>query len=338
MERLASGDKTIEVVGAARRDEIGGMAKAVQVFKDNAIAMDKLRAEQEDLKRQAEIEKRRALHKLADDFEASISGVVTVVSTAAAEMQSTAQSMSATAEETSRQSLSVASAAEQASVNVQTVASAAEELSASIGEIGRQVSQASEIAGKAAEDSRRTDEAVQGLTESAQKIGEVVKLIQEIAGQTNLLALNATIEAARAGEAGKGFSVVASEVKSLANQTAKATDEIRAQIGAIQDRTRTTVEVIHGIRRTIEDINGISATIASAVEEQGAATQEIARNVQQAAAGTGQVSENISGVTSAAGETGAAATQVLGSASELAQQSETLRAEVHKFLATIRAA
>jgi methyl-accepting chemotaxis protein len=338
MERLAAGDKTIEVVGVERKDEVGSMAKAVQVFKDNAIAMERMQAEQEELKRQAEIEKRRALIKLADDFETSISHVVSSVASAATEMQATAQSMSATAEETSRQALSVASAAEQASANVQTVASAAEELTSAIGEIGRQVSQASATAGKAAEDSMRSDQAVQALSGSAQKIGEVVKLIQDIAGQTNLLALNATIEAARAGDAGKGFSVVASEVKSLANQTAKATEEIRTQISAIQDQTNGTVDVIRGIRTTIEDIHGISSTIASAVEEQGAATQEIARNVQQAATGTGQVSENISGVTTAASDTGAAANQVLGAASELSRQSEVLRSEVDKFLATVRAA
>jgi methyl-accepting chemotaxis protein len=338
MGRLAAGDKSIEVAGIERKDEIGLMANAVQVFKDNAIAMERMQAEQEELKRQAELEKRRALRKLADDFEASVSHVVSAVSSAATEMQATAQSMSSTAEETSRQSLAVASAAEQASANVQTVASAADELSASIGEIGRQVSQASVTAGKAAEDSMRTDQAVQGLTEAAHRIGEVIKLIQDIAGQTNLLALNATIEAARAGEAGKGFSVVASEVKSLANQTAKATEEIRAQIAAIQDRTLGTADVIRGIRATIDDINTISTTIASAVEEQGVATQEIARNVQQAAAGTGQVSQNISGVTAAASDTGAAASQVLSSASELSRQSEVLRTEVAKFLATVRAA
>jgi methyl-accepting chemotaxis protein len=338
MARLAAGDRTVEVAGAERKDEIGLMAKAVQVFKDNAIAMERMRSEQEQLKRQAELEKRHALAKLADDFEASISHVVSAVSSAATEMQATAQSMSSTAEETSRQARSVASAAEQASANVQTVASAAEELTSSIGEIGRQVSQASTTAGRAAEDSLRSDKAVQGLTESAQKIGEVIKLIQDIAGQTNLLALNATIEAARAGDAGKGFSVVASEVKSLANQTAKATEEIRAQIAAIQDQTRGTVDVIRSIRTTIEDIHGISSAIASAVEEQGAATQEIARNVQQAAAGTGQVSQSISGVTAAASDTGAAASQVLSSASELSRQSEALRSEVDKFLATVRAA
>lgn len=338
MQRLAGGDKTIEIIGTDRSDEVGSMAKAVQVFKDNAIAMERVQAEQEELKRQAEIEKKRALAQLANEFESSVAGVVQFVSSSSMEMQNTAQSMSATAEETSRQSLAVASAAEQASANVQTVATAAEELSSSIIEISRQVSQASSIASKAVEHGRQTDETVSGLAEAAQTIGDVIDLIQNIAAQTNLLALNATIEAARAGEAGKGFAIVASEVKSLANQTAKATEDIRTQIMAIQEKTNTAVDAIRSICQTVEEVNGISASIASAVEEQGAATQEIARNVQQAATGTTQVSENIGGVTLAAKDTGVAATQVLGSASELTRQSETLKAEVGKFLETVRAA
>jgi methyl-accepting chemotaxis protein len=338
MSRLATGDTTVEIVGAGRNDELGAMAAAVQVFKDNAIAMAKLQAEQEELKRQAELEKQRALKKLTDEFEASVAGVVSIVSSAANEMQSTAQSMSATAEETSQQAVTVASAAEQASANVQTVASAAEELLSSIAEIGRRVTQASGIAGSAASDGRRTDVIVRGLADEAQKIGEVIKLIQDVAGRTNLLALNATIEAARAGEAGKGFAVVASEVKNLANQTAKATDEIRARIAAIQSQTSAAVEAIRGICGTIEEINGISSSIAAAVEEQSTATREISRSVQQAATGTAQVSDNIGGVSTAADNTGAAASQVLGSASELAKQSEILRSEVENFLTRVRAA
>jgi len=338
MRRLAEGDKAVDIAGTTRGDEIGAMAQAVQVFKDNAIAMAKLQDEQEALKRQAESDKRQALETLANGFEASVQGIVDAVSAAATEMQKTAESMSATAEETSRQASVVGSAAEEASTSVETVAAASEELSSSITEIGRQVAQAASIAGKAADESRETDETVNGLSKAAQKIGEVVQLIQDIASQTNLLALNATIEAARAGEAGKGFAVVASEVKSLANQTAKATEEIKGQIGTIQGETRNAVTAIQHIGGTIGEINEIATAIAASVEEQGAATQEIARNIQQAAAGTGQVSANIGGVASAAGETGAAATQVLASASELALQSERLRGEVDKFLSTIRAA
>ena len=338
MRRLAEGDKTVEIVGATRRDEIGAMAQAVQVFKDNALAIERMNDEQAALKRQAESEKREALETLADRFETSVQGVVAAISAAASQMQNTAEAMTATAAETSRQATIVGSAADEASTNVETVATASEELSASITEISRQVAQASSIAGKAADESRQTDTTVNGLTAAAHKIGEVVQLIQEIASQTNLLALNATIEAARAGEAGKGFAVVASEVKSLATQTARATEDIKAQIGTIQGETQNAVGAIQHIGGTINTINEIATAIAAAVEEQGAATQEIARNIQQAAVGTGKVSANIGGVADAAGETGAAADQVLASASDLAHQSERLRSEVDNFLATVRAA
>jgi methyl-accepting chemotaxis protein len=338
MKRLAGGDKAVDIVGTMRGDEIGAMARAVQVFKDNAIAMDRLRDEQEALERQAERDKRQALETLACSFEASVRGIVDAVSADATEMHKTAESMSATAEETSQQASVVESAAEEASTNVETVAAASEELSSSITEISRQVAQAAAIAGKAADESKQTDETVNGLSKAAQKIGEVVALINNIASQTNLLALNATIEAARAGEAGKGFAVVASEVKSLATQTARATEEIKNQIDTIQGETKNAVTAIQHIGGTIGEINEIATAIAAAVEEQGAATQEIARNIQQASAGTGQVSANIAGVASAAGETGAAASHVLASASDLALQSERLRGEVDKFLATIRAA
>ena len=338
MDRLAGGDKSVSVVGTERRDEIGAMAKAVQVFKDNAVAMDRMREEQAEAERRAEREKREALLRLADGFEASVAGVVGTVSTAASRMETTAQSMSSTAEAGNERANTLASAAEQASANVQTVASAAEELSASISEISRQVAKASNMTSEAAEKGRQTDETVQGLANAAQRISDVVKLIEDIANQTNLLALNATIEAARAGEAGKGFSVVASEVKNLANQTGKATEDIRVQIGAIQGEVQHAVDAIRGISQTVTDINGISTSIAAAMEQQGAATQEIARNVQQAAAGTQQVSENVAGVTTAAGETGTAAAQMLGSASALSKEFTALRGEVDKFLATIRAA
>ncbi len=338
MATLAGGDKTIEIPAQGRKDEVGKMAKAVQVFKDNMIKTDQMTAEQEEMEKRAEIEKKAAMNKMADDFESTVKGVVNAVSTAATELQSSAQALSSTAEETSRQSTAVAAASEEASTNVQTVASATEELSASVAEIGRQVTQSTQISAKAVADAQTTNRTVENLDIAAKKIGDVVQLINDIASQTNLLALNATIEAARAGEAGKGFAVVASEVKSLANQTAKATEEIGAQITAIQSEVSQSVEAIKGIGATIQEISEISTTIATAVEEQGAATQEIARNVQQAAAGTQEVSTNISGVTQAAGETGQAAGQVLSAAEELGRQSITLQQQVDEFIATIRAA
>jgi methyl-accepting chemotaxis protein len=337
MSRLAKRDMEVQIPAIGRKDEIGKMADAVQVFKDNMIKADAAaKREAEELK--AREVRAQKISKLTTDFDSDVSMVLKTVASATTEMQSTASSMTATAEETSRQSTAVAAAAEQASTNVQTVASAAEELSSSISEISRQVSQSARIAAQAVDQANKTNAQVESLAEGAQKIGEVVKLINDIAGQTNLLALNATIEAARAGEAGKGFAVVASEVKSLANQTAKATEEISSQIGSIQTATQDSVRAIQEIGRTIAEINQIATTIASAVEEQGAATQEIARNVQQASKGTGEVTSNISGVSQAATDTGTAASQVLASSSELSKQSETLRGQVEKFLAEVKAA
>ena len=337
MGKLAKHDLSVAIEGGERKDEIGDMAKAVQVFKDNMIEGDRLAAAQKD--EQARKEKRQAaIEAYIKRFDETASGALNTLASASTEMQTTANSMSATAEETSRQATAVAAASEQASGNVQTVATAAEELSASIAEISRQVVESTRIASQAVTDATHTNTQVKALAETAQKIGDVVKLINDIAGQTNLLALNATIEAARAGEAGKGFAVVASEVKSLATQTAKATEDIANQVKAIQSATGDSVAAIEGITTTITRINEIATTVASAVEEQGAATKEIARNVQQASAGTTEVSRNISGVTQAAGETGAASSQVLGAASDLAKQGETLRAEVSRFLADIRAA
>ena len=361
--RLAERDMTVEVTGTEAKDEIGEMARAVSVFKDNLIQTAKMEAEQREAEKreaeekqkrdeerraerqqqraaeeQAKEERRKAMLDLADSFEAHVGKVVTEVSGAASQLQSTAEAMSASAEETNRQATAVAAAAEQASANVQTVASAAEELSHSIQEIARQVAQSNTIARNAVDEAKKTNDKVQGLAEAAQKIGEVVSLITDIASQTNLLALNATIEAARAGEAGKGFAVVASEVKSLANQTAKATEEIAGQIGAIQSATGEAVHAIQGIGSTIAEISEIATAIASAVEEQGAATREIAGNVQQAASGTREVTANIGGVTQAAGETGQATGQVVSAAGELAEHSKTLRGEVDKFLKTVRAA
>jgi len=337
MGQLADGDHSAEIPSTERHDEVGLMAKAVLVFKQNMIRAKELAAKEAEAQRQRQA-RAEAVDALTAAFDSDVTMVLKSVAAASTEMQATAQSMSATAEETSRQSTAVAAASEQASVNVQTVASAAEELSASVGEITRQVTQSATIAAKAASDADQANARVQGLAEAAQKIGAVVNLINEIASQTNLLALNATIEAARAGEAGKGFAVVASEVKSLANQTAKATEEISAQIAGIQASTQDAVGAIGAISGVIRDLNSIATTIASAVEEQSAATQEIARNVQEAAKGTSEVSANISGVTEAAASTGTASSQVLDAAGELSQQSEMLRSKVETFLAAIKAA
>lgn len=338
MSQLAEGDKAVTVPGLDRKDEIGAMAAAVEVFRKNAEEIDRLEAEQVERDRLTAEEKRRMMNELADSFLASVGGVVDMVSSAATEMESTAQSMTGTADETNRRAVAVSAASEEASTNVNSVASAADELSSSIGEIARQVQHAAGIAAGAVASADATNRTVEGLAATAQKIGEVVDLINTIAEQTNLLALNATIEAARAGDAGKGFAVVAQEVKALASQTSKATEEIGQQISGIQSATAEAVKAIREIGGTIVSINEISSAIASAVEEQGAATEEIARNVQQASSGTGEVSANITGVSSAASETGTAATQVLGAARDLAQQAERLRQEVDGFVERVRAA
>ncbi|MBI4968055.1 MAG: HAMP domain-containing protein [Rhodospirillales bacterium] len=338
MTKLAGGDKTTAIPSTENKDEIGSMAKAVLVFKENMIKAEELQAQQEELKKQAEIEKRRAINDMADNFEKSVMGIVNSVSSSATELQASAQSLSSVAEQTQRQSTAVSAASEQASTNVQTVASAAEELASSIKEIGRQVEQSSKVSGSAVAEAQKVNMMVEGLAQAANKIGEVVNLINDIASQTNLLALNATIEAARAGDAGKGFAVVASEVKNLANQTAKATEEIASQITSVQDATKVSVTAIKGITATISQISEISAAIASAVEEQGAATGEISRNVQQAAAGTQEVTSNISGVLQASTETGRASSQVLDAATGLSQQAEHLKEDVNRFISHLRAA
>lgn len=337
MGRLARHDLGTEIAGVGRKDEIGRMAEAVQVFKDSMIEADRLGTEQEKAREQKE-RRAKIVEEYIASFDRSVQDALNTLASASTEMRATAEGMSATAEETSRQATAVAAASEQASANVQTVASATEEMSASISEITRQVSQSNQIAGKAVEEAAKSTATVQGLASAAEKIGAVVQLINDIASQTNLLALNATIEAARAGEAGKGFAVVASEVKSLANQTAKATDEISQQISAMQGATNEAVEAIRGIDQTIGKMSEISTAIASAVEQQAAATREITRNTQEAAHGTQEVSRNVQGVTQAAGETGSAATQVLAASSELSRQSEVLKSQVSDFLEKIQAA
>lgn len=338
MGALAQGNTTVEVFGTVRRDEVGDIARAVEIFKRNAIDKQRMEADQEQAKARAQEERKRMMMAFADQFETSVKGIVQAVSSAAVQLQSNAQGMSAIAEETARQSTVVAAATEQASANVQTVAAASEELSSSIAEIGRQVTDSSQISKDAVTEAERTNTAVEGLAVSAQRIGDVVKLIQDIASQTNLLALNATIEAARAGEAGKGFAVVASEVKQLANQTGKATEEIAQQISEIQSQTGAAVGAIRSIGRTITHVNEISSAIAAAVEEQTAATKEIGRNVQQAAQGTQEVSSNIGGVSKAAEEAGTAAGQVLSAANQLSHEAKRLQNEVGAFIERIRAA
>jgi len=337
MTELTAGRTDIKVQTASRIDELLAMVRAIQVFKDTL--MDKRRAEEAAaLEADAKMRRAQALDQLTKQFEQNVSALTQGLSSAAAEMEATAQSMADIADQTTRQSVGVSSAAQQTSANVQTVAAATEELSISIREIASQVGESSRIANDAVEEARRTDITVQALAATAEKIGTVLQLISNIASQTNLLALNATIEAARAGEAGKGFAVVASEVKELATQTSNATNEISAQIAAIQQATGESVDAIQGIGRTISQMSHISTMIAAAMEEQGAATAEISRNVQEAAQGTELVTGNIAEVRQGAGETGAASSQVLSAAQELARHSESLSREVEAFLSDVKTA
>jgi len=338
MHRLAEGDLEVAIPAVGRRDEVGGMAAAMQVFKDNAQAVQRMQAEREEADRAAAERRRADMLALADKFEAGVGRVVTTVDDNARALEESAGTMSSTATQTREKTIVVGRAAESAAGHVETVASASDELGRSIGEIGGQVERSTAIAGKAVERARDTDRTVQGLAEGAARIGEVVKLISDIAEQTNLLALNATIEAARAGEAGKGFAVVASEVKSLATQTGKATEEIGAQIDSIRKAVGAAVDEIGGIRGTIEEMNEITGQIAAAVEEQGAATGEIARSTKEAATGTRDVTANIEEVDQAANHAGDAAEKVVGAAAALSRQAADLRREVDDFLSQVRAA
>ena len=338
MMKLASGDLSVAEAYTGRHDEIGALGRAMKAFKDSLIEAEQLRARQKETEAQAAERRRAEMQKLADEFESAVGNIVGTVSSASSQLESAAGTLTKTAENTQHLSSVVASASEEASSNVQSVASAAEELTSSVNEIARRVQESSAIAIDAVAQAERTDARIAELSVAANRIGDVVKLITAIAGQTNLLALNATIEAARAGEAGKGFAVVAQEVKALATQTAKATDEIGAQISTMQAATQDSVAAIKEIGGTIRRVSEIAAAIAAAVEEQGAATEEISRNVQQAAQGTSEVADNITQVNRGANETGSASSQVLGSAQALARESGQLRSEVERFVRTVRAA
>ncbi|KJC43845.1 HAMP domain-containing methyl-accepting chemotaxis protein [Bradyrhizobium sp. LTSP857] len=338
MGALAGGNLEIEIPGRGKADEIGDMAKAIQVFKDNMVDTERLRHEQTELEaRQAESRKADMV-RLADQFEQAVGEIVDTVSSASSELEASAGTLTTTASRAQDLSTEVASASQEASANVQAVASATEELSSSVSEIARQVQESARIAIEAVGQASKTNDRVSELSKAAARIGDVVELISTIAGQTNLLALNATIEAARAGEAGRGFAVVASEVKALAEQTAKATGEIAQQVSGIQAATEESVGSIREISSTIGRLSEISSTVAAAVEEQGAATQEISRNVQQAAHGTQRVSTNIGDVQRGASETGSASSQVLSAARSLSADSNRLKQEVAKFLNSVHAA
>ncbi len=338
LKTLAEGASVQTIQGAERKDEIGQLAKAALFFKEQSEQNHRMAAESEAQKARSEEQQRKLLHKMAQDFEQSVGGIVNSVSSASSQLEAFAREMYTNATETSRQADTVASSSQEASANVETVAAATEELTASVQEISTQVDQSNQMSQTAVRDADSAAEKVHGLSAAAQKIGDIVELINGIAEQTNLLALNATIEAARAGEAGKGFAVVAAEVKQLADQTSKATTEIANQITEIQGSTTNSASAINGVAQTINQMNQISAAVAAAVEEQAAATHEIARNVQQAATGTSEVTSAIGLVTDAAGHSSKTANQVLAAAGELAKQSDSLQAELEKFLSTIRAA
>ncbi len=338
MTALANNDIEIEIPATGSGDEIGAMARSVEVFKGNAIEKRRLQAEQAENEKRAEEEKARAMRQMADELEASVKTVVQSVARAAGELQSTAKDMSGNVDQTNQQSNAVASAAEQASANVQTVAAAAEEMSSSINEVSNQVSRSTEIASEAIGTAEKTNTTMQSLAEMSQQIGEVVSLINDIAEQTNLLALNATIEAARAGDAGKGFAVVASEVKSLASQTAKATEQIAAQIGEIQSVSQEAVTAIDQIRSVIGRMGEMATAVAAAIDQQSASTREISRNAQHAATGTQEVTESISSIREATEATGHATNDVVGAADVLTGMADELSGKIDRFVAGVRSA
>ena len=338
MAGLAAGDLATSIPGADRKDELGGMARAVVVFKDNAVRIGVLQQEQQAERQSGIEEKRRSLLQIADRFDQQVRGVVEAVATAGGEMGAAARKVSGTASVAVEQAGSALIEAEQATMNVQGVAAAIEEMAATASEISRQVARAATISREAAEEGRRTNETVAGLAAAAQKVGDVVKLIQDIAAQTNLLALNATIEAARAGDAGKGFAVVAGEVKSLANQTAKATEDIRTQIASIQAESSAALAAIQAISQTVHGVEEIAGAISSTVDQQSSAIQEVSGNIQQAASRTQQVALDLRRVSDGLGENGVAASAVLSAADLLGQQAGVLRREVDSFLGTVRAA
>jgi methyl-accepting chemotaxis protein len=338
MEAFARNNLNAEVPGVERRDELGEMARTVEVFKKNGLEVERMKADQQATELRTAQQRKADMIKMANDFEGAVGEIIETVSSASTELEASAGTLTKTAERAQQVTTTVAAASEEASTNVQSVASATEEMASSVNEISRQVQESSRMANEAVDQARKTNDRVGELSKAAARIGDVVELINTIAGQTNLLALNATIEAARAGEAGRGFAVVASEVKALAEQTAKATGEIGQQISGIQAATQESVNAIREISGTIEKLSEISSTIAAAVEEQGAATQEISRNVQQAAQGTQRVSSNITDVQRGASETGSASSQVLSAAKSLSSDSNRLKLEVGKFLNTVRAA
>jgi methyl-accepting chemotaxis protein len=337
MRHLAEGDLSVAVPGAGRKDEIGQMADATEIFRDGMLRAQDLSASQVQEQRIRE-DRARRIEEMTRRFDESATSLLAAVTSSADTMEHNARSMADIAEGTNASSATVATAAQQAAANVQTVASATEELSSSISEISSQVSKSSQIASQAVGEAQRTDSQIQGLADAAEKIGQVVSMIAAIAEQTNLLALNATIEAARAGDAGRGFAVVAAEVKELASQTSKATEEITSQISAIQNETQVAVSAVQSIGKTVEEMNAIAAAIAAAVEQQGAATGEIARNVEEASRGTQEVTENILGVSHAAGETKTAAGDVTTAAAAVNRDATALKREVESFLTGVRAA